>query len=126
MEPEAEPPKFDQALFHGGGPKLGRIHYRLEELSQGRRTQNWDVIYWSLERLWLEVEAWLLQDEREEILPLWKKITHHVQQARKGIPVQELWGETLLLEIILRRVLKRTNMDMDLKPKEKHLRGAMI
>ena len=114
-----------EALIHGTGLKIGRIHVALVKLSDARRVGKWVEVYFCCEDLWKEVEAYLLPEVSEDILPLWKTMSDNLSKLQIGGRVDSVMGDSLLLEIKVRRVLARLHLDMKPEPKIRHLMGAM-
>ena len=114
-----------EALIHGGGVKVGRCHMSIVRLRQARRDKDWREVYYCLEDLFMEVEAYLYDKERASIMPVWQKMTNYMDIINRGRSVESMMGESLLMELKVRRVLKRLKLDMDMKPTEQHLSGAI-
>lgn len=110
--------------IHGGGAKIGRIHFTIVDLHRARRNSNWKEVYYCLEELYTEIEAYMKPKEREEIVPVWESLNNIMVTYNKGQKINNLFGETLLLEIKIRRVVARLNLDMGTN-REQHTYGGM-
>lgn len=115
----------EKAFIHGGGVKVGRVHMSLVSLRNSRRNKDWDEAYYCLEDLFTEVEAYLRDQERTDIMALWKEVTKAYQDHKLGVRPGTLMGVSFAFEIKIRKVLARLQLDMQPKEKEKFLGGAM-
>ncbi len=114
-----------ESLIHGGGPKIGRIHFGIEDLKRSKRANDWAAAYQTLEELWLEVEAYLTNQERQELPPLRKEFGAAVNQINKGVKVPGILGLCLVFEVRVRRVIARLHLDMEPKAKQKWLESTI-
>lgn len=114
-----------ESLIHGGGPKVLRVHFALLKLRGSREVKNWMQVYYSLENLYMEVEAYMTDQERIKVLPTWKKITEYMGEYERGSVNNGLMGETFLFEVEVRRILARLHLDMEPKAKQMYLQSAL-
>lgn len=114
-----------QSLFHGGGPKIGRLHEQILNYADSVRSKDHEKCLWSLEMIWMEVESYLLKDERPKIAERYVSLSEMVERKNRGDNTVNFWGTARLLNIDLRRVIARLNLDMELKAGETYLTGGI-
>lgn len=115
----------EEALIHGGGPKIGRIHFAIESYKRSKRTKDWSEMYEAIDDLFLEVEAYLSELERRDIMPSVEKLNAYIGVIRRGGQEAKFYGEARLLLVKMWRVLRRLELDMAGKTKQSYLTGAM-
>lgn len=116
-----------KSKYTGGALKVGRLHNYVIDLNLYRREENYKEIYYSLEEILREIDAYLVsavgKKEGEKIVALWLKVREGM--LNKKVPDGEDITNTLMLEFKLRRIIAKLNLDMEIKEKDIPIEGVI-
>lgn len=115
----------EEAMIHGGGAKVGRIHFAIEAYNRAVDNSDLQAQYRAVDKIFLEVVAYLNDDEKKGIYASVEKVNKYIEVIRRGGSQPSFYGENRLLLIKLWRTLRRLNLDMAPKDKKMWLTGAV-
>ncbi len=102
----------ETSRWHGGDYKTARMDYALKQIVRGRETNDPVTVRFGMFNFFGELEAWMSEKEMDNIPQLFDEVIKLLNLSAEGKVKVDWTGQAYLLELKLRAVMKRSNLDV--------------